>query len=120
MKIDAMECTPTKESLLALINPDMHLTKGFLKRIYSFELDYPGFAEQAIAALEKAGCSRARQYYESWVAEYEAAYNAEMKKVSDWYVKECEKRERKVRKVRVEDMSSQALLKLLMNLTAGA
>ena len=74
-----MKCTPNRESLLALIHPDMHLTKEFLKRIYSFELDYPGFADQAIAALEKAGCSRARQYYEDWVAEYEAAYEVEVK-----------------------------------------
>lgn len=56
-----MVCTPNRESLLALIQPDMKLTKEFLKRIYSFELDYPGFAEQAIAALKKAGCSRAKQ-----------------------------------------------------------
>ena len=93
-----MECTPNRESLLALIQPDMHLTKEFLKRIYSFELDYPGFSEQAMAALEQAGCSRARQYYEDWVAEYEAAYNAEMKEVSKWYMKELEKRWEKRRK----------------------
>ena len=70
-----MECTPNRESLLALIQPDMHLTKEFLKRIYSFELDYPGFADQAIAALERAGCGRARQYYGDWVAEYVRWYN---------------------------------------------
>lgn len=93
-----MECTPSREALLALIQPDMHLTKEFLKRIYSFELSYPGFADQAIAALEKAGCSRARQYYEDWVAEYEAAYNAEVKEVAKWYLKECEKQWEKRRK----------------------
>ena len=93
-----MECTPNRESLLALIQPDMHLTKEFLKRIYSFELDYPGFADQAIAALERAGCGRARQYYEDWVAEYEAAYNAEIKPVAHWYRLECEKQWEKRRK----------------------
>ncbi len=87
-----MVCTPNRESLLALIQPDMKLTKEFLKRIYSFELDYPGFAEQAIAALKKAGCSRAKQYYGNWVAEYEAAYKAEIKPVAHWYRLECEKR----------------------------
>lgn len=93
-----MECTPNRESLLALIQPDMHLTKEFLKRIYSFELDYPGFADQAIAALERAGCGRARKYYGDWVAEYEATYNAEMKEVAHWYRLELEKRWEKGRK----------------------
>lgn len=93
-----MECTPNKEALLALIQPGMKLTKEFLKRAYSFELDCPGFAEQAIAALESAGCSRARQYYEDWVAEYEAAYNAEMKEVAHWYRLECEREWEKKKK----------------------
>ncbi len=93
-----MECTPNRESLLALIQPDMHLTKEFLKRIYSFELDYPGFADQAIAALERAGCGRARQYYDDWVNEYETARNAELKEVAHWYRLECEKQWEKRRK----------------------
>ena len=86
-----MECTPNRESLLALIQPGMKLTKEFLKRIYAFELSYPGFSEQAIAALEAAGCSKARQYYDDWVNEYETARNAELKEVAHWYRVECEK-----------------------------
>ncbi len=93
-----MECTPNRESLLALIQPDMHLTKDFIKRIYGYEISYPGFAEQAIDALARAGCSKARKYYEDWVAEYEAAYNAEMKEVAHWYRLELEKRWEKRRK----------------------
>ena len=93
-----MECTPNRESLLALIQPNLRLTKEFLKRIYSFNMYHPGFSEQAIAALEQAGCSKARNYYEEWVAEYEAAYNAEMKEVAHWYRLECEKQWEKRRK----------------------
>lgn len=125
-----MECTPNKESLLALVKPDMHLTKEFLKRIYSFELDYPGFAEQAIAALESAGCSRARRYYEDWVAEYEAAYKAEIKEAAKWYMKECEKRwdkkqkgseEQRTRKEvdSLRQMSNEDLIALLESLTGA-
>lgn len=88
----------SREELLASIQPDMHLTRDFIKRIYGYEISYPGFAEQAIAALEQAGCSRARQYYEDWVAEYEVAYNAEMKEVAHWYRLELEKRWEKRRK----------------------
>lgn len=123
-----MVCTPNRESLLALIQPDMKLTKEFLKRIYSFELDYPGFAEQAIAALKKAGCSMARQYYGNWVAEYEAAYKAENKPVAHWYRLECEKQWEKRRKEgeeqrkqketeRLQQMSNKDLIVLLENLT---
>lgn len=93
-----MECTPNRESLLALIQPDMKLTKEFLKGIYAFEISYPGFSEQAIAALEAAGCSKARQYYGDWVNEYETARNAELKEVAHWYRLECEKQWEKRRK----------------------
>lgn len=87
-----MECrSPSKEELLASIKPEMRLTKDFIKRIYGYEISYPGFSDKAIAALEKAGCSRARQYYEEWVAEYEAAYRAEIQPVAEWFQRECEK-----------------------------
>lgn len=86
-----MECTPSREALLALIRPDMKLTKEFLKRIYAFNMDYPGFSEEAIAALEAIGCVRAREHYTAWVQEYESKRDAELKEVSHWYRLECEK-----------------------------
>lgn len=87
-----MECTsPSKEELLASIKPDMVLTKRFIKRIYGYGVTDASFPDRAIAALEAAGCSKARQYYESWVSEYEAAHNAELKEVAHWYKQECER-----------------------------
>lgn len=87
-----MECTsPSKEELLASIRPDMRLTKSFIKKIYGYGVTDASFPDKAIAALEAAGCSKARQYYESWVNEYEAAYNAELKEAAHWYAAECEK-----------------------------
>ena len=86
-----MECTPNRESLLALIQPNLRLTKEFLKRIYAFEISYPGFSEEAIAALEAVGCVRAREHYTSWVQEYESKRDAELKEVAHWYRLECEK-----------------------------
>lgn len=86
-----MECTPSREALLALIQPDMKLTKEFLKRIYAFNMDYPGFSEEAIAALEKIGCVRAREHYAAWVQEYESKRDAELKEVAHWYRLECER-----------------------------
>ena len=96
-----MGYTPSKEELLASINPDMHLTKGFLKRIYGYSITDPGFADKALSALQAAGCTSARQYYDSWVVEYEVAYDAMMKPVANWYSRECEKAwETKVKEVR--------------------
>lgn len=82
---------PSKEELLASISPDMRLTKIFFKRTYGYEISFPGFSEQAVAALEAAGCARAREYYDTWVREYETARAAEMKEVGKWYLKECER-----------------------------
>lgn len=76
---------PTKENLLSSIKPDMRLTMDFFKKVYGYELSYPGFAEQAINALEAVGCSHARRYYADWVNEYETKRNAELKEVARWY-----------------------------------
>lgn len=87
-----MECiSPSKEELLASIKPDMKLTKRFIKRIYGYSVTDVSFPDRAIAALEAAGCSKARQYYESWVNEYETAHNAELKDAVHWYVTEFER-----------------------------
>ena len=93
-----MECTPNRESLIALIQPDIHITKEFLKRIYAFEISYPGFSEEAVAALEGIGCIRAREHYISWVKEYESKRDAELKEVAHWYRLECERQWEKRRK----------------------
>ena len=108
---DAMGCTPNRGSLLALIHPDMHLTKEFLKRIYSFEIDYPGFSEKAIAALEEIDV-------------------CELKEVAHWYRLECEKQWEKRRKegegqrkqeemLNLQQMSNRDLIALLENLTGA-
>ena len=60
---------PSKDELLNSIRPDMRLTKDFFRRVYGYEISYPGFAEEAISALEAAGCTRAREHYEIWVGE---------------------------------------------------
>ena len=80
---------PSKEELLSSISHDMRLTKDFFKRIYGYEISWPGFAEQAISALEAVGCSHARKYYADWVNEYETKRNAELKEVAHWYRLRC-------------------------------
>lgn len=90
--------SPSKEELLASIKPDMVLTKRFIKRIYGYGVTDASFPDRAIAALEAAGCSKARQYYESWVNEYEAAHNADLKEAAHWYRQECERERKKGQK----------------------
>lgn len=108
-----MECTPNRESLIALIQPDIHITKEFLKRIYAFEISYPGFSEEAVAALEGIGCVRAREHYISWVKEYESRRDAELKEVAHWYRLECEKQWEKRQKEGEERRIIQAEAELL-------
>lgn len=89
---------PSKEELLNSIWPDMKLTKDFFKRIYGYELSFPGFSDRAITALESVGCSKARQYYTDLVNEYETARNAELKEVAHRYRMEGEKEWKKRQK----------------------
>ena len=79
---------PCKEGLLESIKPGMKLTKDFFKRIYGYEISFPGFADEAIAALEATGCSHAKQYYTDWGIAHETEYNAMFKRISEWYSKQ--------------------------------
>lgn len=83
---------PTKEELLSSIQPDMKLSRNFFMRIYGYEISFPGFAEIALAELEKAGCSKAREYYQRFVGEYEKKHDEEMKAVASWYRKQSGER----------------------------
>ena len=89
---------PSKDELLNSIRPDMRLTKDFFRRVYGYEISYPGFAEQAITLLETAGCLKAGNYYETWVNEFEATYEAGMKEVSAWYAEQCKRQWEKIQK----------------------
>lgn len=76
----------------------MKLTKEFFKRIYGYEITWPGFANQALAALEAAGCSRAKEYYETLTGRYEAAQESALKAAGTWYAKQCKEQWEKIRK----------------------
>lgn len=125
-----MECMPNRESLLALIQPGMKLTKDFLKRIYGYGVTDGTFPDKAIAALEAAGCSKARQYYSDWVTAYEEAYKAEIQPVGAWYRQECgkgwarkqkegEEKRKQLKKENLQQMNNEDLIALLESLTGG-
>ena len=81
----------SREELLQSIRSGMKLDKAFFMKVYGYEISFPGFSDEAIKALSDAGCSRAREYYNKAVSEYEQKHDEEMKEVAAWYRKECEK-----------------------------
>lgn len=82
---------PSKEELLSSIRPDMKLSKNLFKRTYGYSITDSSFSDKVIAALEVAGCSNARQYYEEWLSEYEMTHDAELKCTAMWLRKEYAK-----------------------------
>ena len=117
----------SREELLQGIYSKMKLDKAFFMRVYGYEISFPGFADEAIKALNDAGCSRAREYYNKTVSEYEQKHDEEMKEVAAWYRKECEKQwqnrqmggeeKRKLEQENLRQMSDSDLMMLLENLT---
>ena len=73
---------PTKEKLLQSISSDMTLMKSFFKKVYGYEITYPGYADMAIKMLEDAGCSNARQYYEQIVEGYQKSREEGLKEAA--------------------------------------
>ena len=83
---------PSRQELLSSIQPNMKLTKNFFMRIYGYEITWQGFAEQALTELERAGYSKAQEYYQRFVSEYEQEHEKVLKGVAEWYKKEIDKK----------------------------
>lgn len=100
----------SREILLDGIQPKMRLTKNFFMQIYGYELTWPGFAEQALSRLEKAGCSSARAYYRRFTIEYECKHEEEMKNVAQWLKENKRKGSGDLRKKEQEAEQQEKLL----------
>lgn len=85
----------SREEFLQSIRPGMRLGKAFFMRVYGYEITWPGFAEGALQRLEEIGCSKAREYYGGFVAEYEAQDAVEMKEAGKWYAEHTKQIEMK-------------------------
>lgn len=113
----------SRGELLQSICPDMMLNKAFFLKVYGYAITQPGFADTAIGMLEDAGCSRAREYYDKTVSEYERKHDKDLKKVAAWYRRECEKEwkkrgeeKRKQEQENLQQMSDSDLIVLLESL----
>lgn len=95
----------SREELLQSIQPGMKLDKAFFLKIYGYEITWPGFADTAIKALENAGCSKARDYYDSIVSEYEKGYREQIRKAGKWYLDKCSKKQKGSEEQRKEKKS---------------
>lgn len=87
----------SREELLQGIHPDMKLTQDFFKRIYGYEITYPGFAEIALQRLEVLGCSKARAYYDCVKAEIDHEFDKGKKEAAAWYVETLHKKDQRKR-----------------------
>ena len=118
----------SREELLQSIKPDMKLTWDFFKKIYGYEISFPGFAEVALKALEDAGSTHSRQHYKKFVNDYEQKKQEELYPVAVEYMKKLEaqweKKERErirgeklsEKKQSLQNLSDSELLTLLQNL----
>lgn len=84
-----------RQQLLDSIKPGMSLNEEFFKRIYGYELTWPGFAEIALQKLEKAGSTRSREHYERFSQKYEKESKEISRRVGEWYVEQLEKKRNK-------------------------
>lgn len=82
----------SKGQLLKSIGPGMNLTKGFFRKIYGYEISYPGFKETALCALEEAGCMKARAYYDEIIGEHQRQQDEAIKPVAADYARECNRK----------------------------
>ena len=109
---------PTKELLLDSISHDMILRKSFFLKVYGYEITWPGYSEKAIKALEDAGCSKAREYYEQITTEYEDEYQEKLKDAAEWYQKKLnDEWERKERDYNRKEGNKLRKQQVLSNLT---
>lgn len=93
----------SREELLQSIQPGMKIYKSLFLKIYGYEISYPGFRDTAIKALEDAGCSRAREYYDSIIGEYEKECREQIKEAGRWYFEECKKKRKGSGELRKEN-----------------
>ena len=107
---------------MSLISPDMRLTEDFIKKTYAASVTRPDFPDEAIAALEEAGHTEARRYYENWVQEYEEKRKIELREATHWYAQQCRKeareRERRVSESRraIQSLTKKELTELCQRL----
>ena len=86
-----------KEELLDLIKKGMVCDEEFLKKVYGYEISYPGYAEKALCKLEEVGVesargdyARVRNYWESNGEKNMVSKRSEVKRLSDLEEKEIE------------------------------
>lgn len=127
--------TKHEQSLLDSIKPGMKMDKGFLLRVYGHTMTNPGYSDLVIQKLKAAGCSKAKEYYDQTIAEYERQWREEIRPVARkwrkvWQeehekkVKEYERKEgEELRRRRTQDLlrkSDRELLRLLQIMNSSS
>lgn len=83
--------TPSRESLLASIRPGMRLDRDFFLKVYGYSVTRPEYKNGALAKLQRAGCSKAHEYYNRIISKYEEQERQAMKDAAAWLVNQKRK-----------------------------
>lgn len=78
---------PTKEKLLSSIQIGMKLDKEFFRKIYGYEITWPGFKEIAIKKMQTFGYDDAQKLYDEVVSEHENKSCQSLKETAVWLSK---------------------------------
>ena len=106
----------SKETLLSSLSIVMKLYKSTFKKIFAYDMTTPGFAEDVITRLEILGCSKAKEYYNSVVKEWQHEHDEMMKNVAEWYSKQDYERKvvdqsRKLQEAEQQERQKQLLMR---------
>ena len=80
-----------KRSFYESINHDSVFNEEFFKKILGYSMYDKSFLEAVNTKLAKIGRNDVITKYNSWYAKWKAEDNLQMKKVAEWYQKECDK-----------------------------
>lgn len=86
----------SRKELLDSIHEGMKLDKSFFLKVYGYEITSRGFADKAIKILEDCGCSKAREYYNTTVEEYQEKRRKELKEVACYISQKLEEEWKKL------------------------
>jgi hypothetical protein len=80
-----------KQSFFESINKDTVFDESFFKKVYGYSVCDDLFLGVVASKLISIGRSEIVQAYNNWYAAWKTEDDRQMKKVAEWYHKECDK-----------------------------
>mgnify|MGYP000907703619 CR=1 FL=1 len=113
-----------KRSFYESINHDSVFNEEFFKKILGYSMYDKSFLEAVNTKLSKIGRIDVISRYNTWYTKWKGEDNLQMKKVSEWYQKECDRKFEKWKKEQhkeeaekwkesLQNMSNEDLIRML-------